>query len=102
MNIQELVHRLASDGLSLQAIAVLLGIKALQVSMYSDGRTRSAGAKVALAIFRHITIEGVPLVIEPYRGRQDVLDKVKLYEEQCAQIVRDSGYGQYNIISSST
>jgi len=65
--------------------------------MYSDGRTSTPGVRVALAISRHITIGGEPLIIDPFRGPQDVLDKVNLYENQCAKVIKDAGVGNYEL-----
>ena len=97
MTILELVERLYSDGLTSVKIGKLMGISVLQVTMYRDNRTKTAGAKVALNIFRHISIDGAALIIAPHRGKQDIFDTVKMYEEQCAQIIRDTGHGHHNI-----
>ncbi len=101
MTIRELVNNLESDGLNHVEISQLMGISVLQVVMYGDGRTQSAGAKVALSIYRHIKLDGDPLIIEPHRGKQDIFDTVDRYEDQCAQIIGDPGYGSYNLTSTS-
>lgn len=69
--------------------------------MYLDGRTSTTGVRVALSIYRHVTVDGEPLIIEAFRGRQDIFDKVKMYEEQCNQVIRDRGYGNYNITTNT-
>lgn len=98
MNIRELTNQLLSEGLSKVEVARLFGVCLVQVKLYSTGRTKTAGVKTALSAMRHVTdVEGKPLIIKPFRGKQDVLDKVKMYEEQCAQVVRDHGYGQYQL-----
>ncbi len=102
MTVRELVERLYSDGLTVVQIAILMGISMLQVTMYRDGRTKTAGARVALNIFRHITVDNEPLIVAPHRGKQDIFDTVKVYEEACAQVIRDTGNGNYNITTSSS
>ncbi len=99
MTILQLCDRMTAQGLGSQQQAVLLGVSALQVRMYSDGRTKTPGVRIALAVSRHITKDGKPLILDPYRGNQDVLDKVKDYETQCAQIVRDTGVGSHELSS---
>ena len=97
MNVQELCETLQSKGVHLRKIANLLGVTTLQVRLYLNGKTKVAGVRVALSISRHISLQGERLIIDPYRGRQDVLDKVKDYETQCSQIVRDTGTGHYEL-----
>jgi len=102
MTINKLVKTLKEEGLSQVGIGKLIGRSILQVQMYEDGRTVTPGVKTALGIYRHITLDGVPLVIENFRGKQDIFDKVKDFEEQCNQVLRDEGYGHYDIVTKTS
>ncbi len=102
MTVHQLINRLINDGMSRVDVSKLIGRSILQVRMYEDGRTPTPGVKTALGIYRHITLDGVPLVIENFRGKQDIFDKVKLLEEQCNQVLRDEGVGHYDIITKTS
>jgi len=102
MKINELIHRLNDRGISVVEIGTLIGISILQVQMFGDGRSKNPGAKTALGIYRHISIDGEPLIIENFRGKQDIFDKVKMYEEQCSQVIRDEGVGHYDLITPAS
>jgi len=102
MKISELIQTLKDEGLTVVAMAKLFGISILQVQLFADGRSKNPGAKTALGIYRHISIDGEPLIIENFRGKQDIFDKVKMYEEQCSQVIRDEGVGHYDIITETS
>ncbi len=102
MNIQTMIKHLNSDGVNAVQIANLIGISILQVQLFADGRSKNPGVKTALGIYRHITVNGGPLIIADFRGKQDIFDKVKSYEEQCNQVIRDEGMGHHDIITTSS
>jgi len=102
LTIKELTQMLHDRGVNRVEQAKLLGVSPLQAHLYRTGKTQNAGVKVALSAYRHITIDGQSVVLSPYLGRQDILDKVKCYEEQAAQTVRDCGYGNLDITTPST
>lgn len=97
MTIKELTTELFSAGLNQVQIANLFGVSVLQVKLYHEGKTKKPGVRVALAISRHITYKGEPLIISPFEGKQDVLNGVSTFETQSAQIVRDRGTGNYEL-----
>jgi len=97
MNIKKMIKLLHDDGVTTVQIGVLIGRSILQIQMFADGRSKNPGVKTALGIFRHITVNGEPLIISDFRGKQDIFDKVKAYEEQCNQVIRDEGVGSHDI-----
>ncbi len=99
MTIRQLVDRLIDSGLSKVDIGLLIGRSSLQIQMYADGRTEKPGVKTALGVYRHISIDGQPVVVEDFRGKQDIFDKVAAYATQCSQVVRDEGVGHYDIVT---
>ena len=101
MTIKKMIKLLHDDGVNDVQIGSLIGRSLLQVQLYADGRTKKPGVKTALGIFRHITVNGEPLIVSDFRGKQDIFDKVKEYEMQCNQVIRDEGVGSYDIITKT-
>jgi len=102
MNIQTMIKHLKDDKVTVVQIANLIGISILQVQLFADGRSKNPGVKTALGIYRHTSINGGPLIIADFRGKQDIFDKVKSYEEQCSLVIRDEGMGHHDIITTSS
>ncbi len=97
-----MIKHLKDDKVTVVQIANLIGISILQVQLFADGRSKNPGVKTALGIYRHISINGGPLIIADFRGKQDIFDKVKSYEEQCSLVIRDEGMGHHDIITTSS
>ncbi|MCI4436890.1 MAG: hypothetical protein JHC33_08810 [Ignisphaera sp.] len=72
MNIQDLFISLRERGFTNVATGNLVGLSAIQIQLYIGGQTKTPGSRTAYEISQHITLNGKPLIIEPFKDIESI------------------------------
>ena len=79
--IRVLVNYLSDSGISYDKMAKLWGISKLQVSNYSNGKTKRPSVLVAKAILDTTKFEGKKAVINVYADESHLLTSYKMFHQ---------------------
>lgn len=80
LSLPAIINILISNRWSKPQIARTIGVSALQVHYYSNGKTKEPSPKICMSIFDKITIEGKAPLVDLYQSYEELENHLKAFK----------------------